>query len=171
MRLSISEKSLVDEAKHSRESTTTLVAYMMPSDANPSGNVFGGVLMKLIDQVGSIVATRHSRCRVVTASIDRMDFLKPVYIGDVVTLKASLDYVGRTSMEVGVRIEAENPQVGDIRQTGSCFIIYVALDAKGSPKEVPSLILETEEDRKHWAEGEMRRRRRLSEIGRLNLPG
>ena len=144
---------------------------MMPSDANPSGNVFGGSIMKLVDQVGGIVAAKHSQSRVVTASVDRLDFLAPVYIGDVVTLIASLTYIGKTSMEVGVRIESDNPITGEHRHTGSCYLTYVAFDEAGKPKLIPQVTLETEEEKKIWQQGAIRKQRRLSQMGRFNLPG
>lgn len=152
--------------KTARESIATLTRIMMPMDANVQGNVFGGSILKLVDEVASIVAARHAGTNVVTASIDRLDFYAPVYVGDFLRLMASLNYVGRTSMEVGVRIEAENPLTGEIRHTGTCYLTYVALDGKGRPTEVPRLKIETEEERKRWEEAERRRMRRLEEIGR-----
>jgi acyl-CoA hydrolase len=136
---------------------------MSPEDANPAGNVQGGVIMKLVDEAGGIVAKRHSRMNVVTASVDRIDFLHPVYIGDVLTIKASLNLVGRTSMEVGARVEAENPLTGEIRHTASAFLTYVALDDNGRPAEVPPLILETEEEKRRNKEAQARREVRLRE--------
>ncbi len=115
-------------------------------DANPYGNVHGGVIMKLIDTAAGVVAIRHCRSNVVTASIDRLDLLLPIFIGDFVTFKASLNLVGRTSMEMGVRVEAEDLRTGEIRKAASAYLIYVALDSDGRPTRVPPLILETEED-------------------------
>ena len=149
-----------------RESLTTVIRIMMPMDANNSGNVFGGTILRLIDEVGSIVALKHARTNVVTASVDRMDFYHPVYIGDMLRLSASINYVHRTSMEVGVRVEAENPITGEVRHTGTCFLTYVGLDANRKPAALPGLKLETEEDKRRWAEAQERRRARLREIGR-----
>ncbi len=148
------------------ESSTTVVRIMMPMDANVAGNVFGGTILRMIDEVGSIVAFKHARANVVTASIDRMDFYSPVYIGDLLRLIASINYVHRTSMEVGVRVEAENPVTGEVRHTGTCFLTYVALDKDAKPTSVPRLIPQTEEEKRRWAEAERRRRLRLKEIGR-----
>lgn len=140
--------------------------FMMPQDANLRGNVFGGTIMKLIDEIAGITAVRHTRGNVVTASIDRMDFIAPVYIGDILRLKSSINYVGKTSMEIGVRIEAEDPRTGQIRHTGTCFLTYVALDEHGRPREVPRLKLETEEDQRRWEEAAIRRKLRMQQIGR-----
>jgi len=140
--------------------------FMMPQDANLRGNVFGGTIMKLIDEIAGITAVRHTRGNVVTASIDRMDFIAPVYVGDILRLKSSINYVGKTSMEIGVRIEAEDPRTGQIRHTGTCFLTYVALDEHGRPREVPRLKLETEEDQRRWEEAAIRRRLRMQQIGR-----
>ena len=138
----------------------------MPMDANNSGNVFGGAILRLIDEVGSVVALKHARTNVVTASVDRMDFYSPVYIGDMLRLTASINFVHRTSMEVGVRVEAENPLTGEVRHTGTSFLTYVGLDQNRKPIPIPSLKLETDEDRRRWAEAQERRKARLKEIGR-----
>jgi len=151
------------QAKKINETSTVMVLPMTPQDANAAGNVHGGVIMKLIDEVGGIVAVRHARSNVVTASVDKIDFIHPVLIGDVVTLRASLNLVGRTSMEVGVRVEAENPLTGEIKHTASAFLTYVALDKNGSPTEVSPLILETEEDKRRNREAQARREARLRE--------
>ena len=108
-------------AKPASASAVTLSHLVLPDDANPAGNVHGGVILKLIDTAAGVVAMRHVRGLAVTASIDRMDFLKPVYVGELVILKASLNMVGRTSMEVGVRVEAENLQTGEVRHTNSAY--------------------------------------------------
>jgi acyl-CoA hydrolase len=143
-----------------------MVRIMMPMDANVAGNVFGGTIMRLIDEVASIVASRHARSNVVTASIDRMDFYSPVFIGDLLRLVASINYVHRTSMEVGVRVEAEDPLTGQVRHTGTCFLTHVALDKAGKPASVPPLSIETDEEKRRWSEAESRRKLRLEQIGR-----
>ncbi|MEW6525113.1 MAG: acyl-CoA thioesterase [Spirochaetota bacterium] len=143
------------------ESTITIVQQMTHQDANLAGNVHGGTIMKLIDNTGGIVASRHAGCLVVTASIDRLDFHSPVYIGDLLRLKASVNYVGTTSMEVGVRVEAENFITGEVRHTASAYLTFVALDEKGMPKKVPPLQPETEDQIRRYREAEMRRKKRL----------
>lgn len=130
---------------------------MQPHHANPAGNVHGGVIMKMIDDAAGVVAIRHARSNVVTASIDRLEFHAPVYVGNLVVLKASINYVGRTSMEVGVRVEAEDLRSGVVRHTASAYLTFVALDERGRPAAVPPLELESDEDRRRW-EGALRRR-------------
>ncbi|HZW36035.1 MAG TPA: acyl-CoA thioesterase [Candidatus Deferrimicrobiaceae bacterium] len=121
---------------------------MTPLDANISGNVHGGNIMKLADEAAGVVAIRHSGRNVVTATVDRFDFHAPVYVGNLVTIKASMNYVGKTSMEIGVRVEAEDLLTGKKTHTNSCYITMVAIDADGRPVEVPQLVLETDEDRR-----------------------
>jgi acyl-CoA hydrolase len=142
-----------------------MIRIMMPMDANVAGNVFGGTILRLIDEVASIVAFRHARSNVVTASIDSMDFHSPVYIGDFLRLISSVNYVHRTSMEIGVRVEAENPITGERRRTGTCYLTYVALDKSGKPKSVPALIPETAEEKRRWEEAGIRRNFRLQHMG------
>ena len=151
------------QGKKVSETTVVMVQPMSPQDANAAGNVHGGVIMKLIDMAGGIVAQRHTRTNVVTASVDRIDFLHPVYIGDVLSLRTSINLVGRTSMEVGVRVESENTLTGEVRHTASAFLTYVALDKNGKPVEVPPLILETSEDKRRNREAKERREARLHE--------
>ena len=154
-------KGVKMQAKKVSETKVNMVQTMSPEDANPAGNVQGGVIMKLVDLAGGIVAHRHSRMNSVTASVDRIDFLHPVHIGDVVFAKASLNMVGKTSMEIGVRVESENPLTGEIRHTASAFLTYVALDKNGKPAKVPRLILETSEDKRRNKEAQARRDARL----------
>jgi len=151
------------EGKKVSESRVIIAQAMNPENANPSGNVHGGDIMKLIDTAGGVAAARHARAHVVTASIDRLDFHHPVYIGDVITLKASINYVGRTSMEVGVRVEAENVITGQVRHTGSAYLTFVALDAQKKPIQLPPLIVETDEERHRNQEAAERRQMRLAE--------
>ena len=134
---------------------------MLPSDANPTGNVHGGTILKMVDVAAGVTAIRHARMNVVTASIDRMDFYNPVYVGNLLTLKASVNYVGTTSMEVGVRIEAENLSTGSITHTGSCYLTYVAIDEKGHPMEVPNVVPETRDEKRRWEAAKKRREERM----------
>jgi acyl-CoA hydrolase len=151
------------EGKRVRDSSVIMAQMMIPLDANPAGNVHGGVVVKIIDEAAGVVAARHSRSNVVTASIDRMDFHNPVFVGDVLFFKASLNLVGKTSMEIGVRVEAENVITGVVRHAASAYLTYVALDSNGKPREVPPLILETEEERRRNGEARRRRDVRLAE--------
>jgi acyl-CoA hydrolase len=136
---------------------------MMPGHANNLGHVFGGVILSLMDKCAAIAALRHTRTSVVTASIDRVDFREPIYLGDLVVMRASVNYVGRTSMEVGVRVEAEDLSTGNRRHTNSCYLTFVAVDRNGRPIEVPDLIPETEDQIRRHAAAVQRRRRRLEE--------
>ena len=136
---------------------------MIPQDVNPAGNVHGGVIMKLIDTAGAVVASRHARCNTVTVSIDRLDFHHPVFVGDLLFFKASLNMVGRTSMEAGVRVESENVVTGEVRHTASAYLTYVALDKDGRPQPVPQLIIETDEEKRRNREAKIRRETRLAE--------
>jgi len=151
------------DEKRVSESAVATSQVMMPQDANPSGNVHGGVIMKLIDTAGGVVATRHTRCNAVTASIDRLDFHHPVYVGNLLTLRASINLVGRTSIEIGVRAETEDLLTGQIRHTASAYLTFVALGSDGRPIEVPGLILETEEEIRRNREACDRRDLRLAE--------
>jgi uncharacterized protein (TIGR00369 family) len=149
------------QGKKVSETSVIMVQPMTPQDANHAGNVHGGVIMKLIDMAGAIVAQRHTQTNIVTASVDRIDFLRPVYIGDVLSLKASLNLVGKSSMEVGVRVESENPLTGEIRYNASAFLTYVALDKNRKPTGVPPLILETDDQKRRNKDAKARRQTRL----------
>ena len=135
----------------------------IPPDANPSGNVHGGTIMKLIDAAAGVVAKRHCRNNVVTARVDNLQFLSPVYIGNLITVKASLNYTGRTSMEIGVRVESEDLLTGKITHTNSSYVTMVAIDKKGKPTLIPQVIPETEEEKRRYREGEERSLRRKRE--------
>ncbi len=134
---------------------------MFPSDANPAGNVFGGQILKHIDMVAGIVAQRHSRSNAVTVSMDSVSFLKPVLVGNVLTLSARINYVHNSSMEIEVRTEAEDIITGISTVTGTAFVTFVALDENGKPTPVPGLILSTDEDRIKFEEGRLRMEKRL----------
>lgn len=156
------------KGKRPNESKSETTIIMLPSDANPKGNVFGGVILKHLDLVAGLVAKRHAgHANIVTASIDRMTFLKPVYIGNALILTAMLNYVKRSSMEVEVRIEAEDLDIGERVLTGTAFVTVVALDERRKPIEVIPLILNTDEDKKRFQEGESRMMTRLKGAGRM----
>lgn len=151
------------KGKKIEESSVILAQQMNPQDANPAGNVHGGVIMKLIDTIAGVVATKHARANTVTATIDRLDFHHPVYVGNLLTLKASLNLVGRTSMEIGVRVESEDLITGEVRHTASAYITFVALNRENKPVELPPLILETRDQERRNREAMARRKVRLLE--------
>lgn len=138
----------------------------MPHMANNLGHVFGGVILSLVDRVAAVAAIRHARQPCVTVSVDRVDFHEPIYLGELVTARASVNFVGRTSLEVGVRIEAENLMTGARRHTNSCYVVFVAIDRNGRPVPVAPVVPETEEQRRWYAAAQERRRRRLEERAR-----
>src|SRR5881227_2937080 len=133
------------------------------TDANSAGFIHGGTVMKLCDEAAGAAAVKHSRCRVVTAGVDRMAFITPVHVGDLVTFSASVSAAWRSSMEVGVRVEAENPRTGERRHTNSAYLTMVAVDADGTPVPVPELVCETDEQSSRQADAQVRRRNRLQE--------
>lgn len=145
----------------SGETSLTIAVQMLPSDANPYGSIHGGIIMKHIDTAAGIVAIRHVRGNAVTASIDRLDFHHPAYVGELLMLKASINLVGRTSMEVGVRVEAENLLTGEIRHTASAYLTFVALDKKGRPMPARPYTPKTETQIRRHAEARTRREHRL----------
>jgi acyl-CoA hydrolase len=150
------------------ESRSVLVQWMGPADANASGFVHGGTVMKLCDEAAATAAIRHSRSRVVTAAVDRMTFVAPVHVGDLLTLRSSVNAVWRTSMEVGVRVEAENPVTGETRHTNSAYVTMVAVDAGGHPvAAVPRLRCEHPEELRREREAQVRRANRLGEREQL----
>nr|WP_253720859.1 acyl-CoA thioesterase [Bdellovibrio bacteriovorus] len=144
-------------------SQVIMTQLVLPSHTNSLGTIFGGTIMSWIDIAAAIAAQRHSNKEVVTASIDRLDFVAPVYKGWVVNLKASVNYTSRTSMEVGVRVDAENPKTGETFHTASAYCTFVALGSNGKPTEVPVLTLETDDDRRRFVEAKTRREHRLKQ--------
>ena len=143
-----------------------LTQYMQPEHANNLGNVHGGWLMKLIDEAGGLCAMRHARRPAVTVAVDSLRFLSPVHVGNLVTFTAHLTFVGRTSMEVEVHVEAENILTGDKTHTNDAFLVFVALDQAGRPSEVPGLLLESDEERRRWTQGQQRQADRLARASR-----
>ena len=142
------------------------VQQMTQQDANFAGHVHGGVLMKLIDITAGIVAAKHCCTNVVTASIDRLNFLAPGFVGDILRVHANLNFTGRTSMEIGVRVEAENFMTGEIRHTATAYLTFVALDQLGKPMEIPQVIPQTEDDIRRNKEAAIRRKKRMEEISK-----
>ena len=146
------------------ESRSVLVQWMGPTDANAAGFVHGGTVMKLCDEAAATAAIRHARSRVVTAAVDRMTFLQPVHVGELLTLQASVNAVWRTSMEVGVRVHSEHPATGEVRHTNSAYITMVAVDEHGHPiAAVPPLRCESAEELRREREAQVRRANRLAE--------
>ena len=152
-----------EAARPVSQSKSVMSELMMPNMANNHGNVFGGVILSLVDRIGAVAAIRHARRPCVTVSMDKVEFLEPIHLGELVTAKASVNFVGRTSMEVGVKVEAENLLTGSRRHTNSCHVTYVAIDDRSRPVPVAGLIPETEEEKRRYTRAEERRRRRFEE--------
>lgn len=156
------------KGKHPSESRAEMTIIMLPSDANPKGNVFGGVILKHVDLIAGLCAKRHvGSANTVTASMDRITFLKPVFIGNALILSARLNYVRKSSIEVEVTIEAEDLDDGIRVHTGTAFVTMVALDKYGKPAQVPPLILEEDDDKRRFKQGEQRMLSRLKDAGRI----
>jgi uncharacterized protein (TIGR00369 family) len=136
---------------------------MHPEHTNLLGNVHGGWIMKLVDEAGALACMRHAQRKVVTVTIDSMDFRQPIRIGDLVILKAEVSYTGRTSMEASVEVHAENPITGEQMHTNTAYLVYVALDDAGRPTPVPPLQAETEEESQRMEQAQLRQQRRLQE--------
>jgi uncharacterized protein (TIGR00369 family) len=153
------------ETRRPGDTRVVLSQLMQPADANYMGVIHGGIMMKLIDETAGACAYRFARTRVVTAAIDRIDFHYPVQIGNLVTLKATVNHAGRTSVEVGVRVEAEDLDTGVVTHTNSAYLVLVALDDAGNPTAVPALEPRSDEEKRRWTAAEARRaaRQRLRE--------
>jgi acyl-CoA hydrolase len=149
------------EPRPARLSRSIVSEVMMPHMANGLGNVHGGVLLGMIDRVGAVAAIRHARRTCVTVSVDQVDFREPIHLGELVTMHAMVNYVHRTSLEVGVRVEAENLLTGVRRHTNSCYLTFVAIDAAGRPTEVAPVLPETDEERRRFRAAEARRAHRI----------
>lgn len=151
-----------------RNSQVIMTQLVLPSHTNSLDSIFGGVIMSWIDIAAAISAQRHSGCEVVTASIDSLSFIAPVLKGWIVNLKASVNFVSKTSMEVGVRVDAENPRLGDHFHTASAYLTFVGLGPDKKPTTVPGLILETNDDHRRWQAGQKRRENRLNLRAAIN---
>lgn len=154
-------ESGLDAAHPVQHSQVQVSQLMAPQDVNLMGNVFGGVVLALVDRVAYVCASRHAGHPCVTASFDSVDFRSPIRVGELVTLKASVNSVGRTSLEVGVRVEAEDLFTREVRHTNSCYVTMVALGPDGRPVPVPRLVLETERELRRYHDAQDRRRARL----------
>lgn len=154
-----------------RDSRVTLTQLMGVTDANTLGNVHGGLIMKLCDEAGGMAGTRHARRPVVTVTVDAMTFHSPVNIGNLLTVHAKVTWTGNTSLETRVVVIAEDVLTGRVTHTNTAYFAYVALDEQGNPTPVPPLILETDDERRYFAEGAERRERRLKrrDLDRLDV--
>jgi acyl-CoA hydrolase len=146
-----------------RDSEHETSELMMPQHANVLGHIFGGVILSMMDKTAAVTAIRHARNACVTVSIDRVDFREPIHVGDLIIMKSAVNYAGRTSMEIGVRVEAEDMISGRRRHTNSCYLTFVAVDRNGRPVDVPPVIPLTTDDLRRFAAAKERRRRRLEE--------
>jgi uncharacterized protein (TIGR00369 family) len=154
--------SAAPEARRAADSRITVTRLMTSVDANLHGNVHGGVIMKLVDDAGGIVAARHSGGRAVTVAMDEMVFLVPVHVGDLVFAHAQVNWAGRTSMEIGVRVEAEPwDSLGERRHTSTAYLAYVGIDEEGRPRAIPPVEVEGEVEQRRYREAEIRRAARL----------
>ncbi len=151
----------LDEIRPVSHSQVTMTQLMSPQDANLFGNVFGGVILAAVDRIAYVCASRHAGGPCVTASFDQVDFRSPIQIGEIVTLEASVNSVGRTSAEIGIRVTAEQVQGGERRHTNSCYVTMVSIDDEGHPVPMPRLSLERVEELRRYEDAEERRRARL----------
>lgn len=145
------------------DSRVVLSSLMGPTEANLHGNVHGGNIMKLMDEAGASAAIRHARSSVVTVAVDQVLFREPIHLGDLVTLTAELTYVGRTSMETRIEVTAENLRTGQNTHTNTAYFVYVALDEDGRPSPVPPLLLEGDDEQRHWEAAKARQAYRLAQ--------
>ena len=158
---------MTETSTHPTQRELVMSVLMMPDMANFSGNVHGGVLLKLLDQVAYACASRYAGCYVVTLSVDQVLFKQPIHVGELVTFYASVNHVGRTSMEVGIKVVAEDIQKRTVRHTNSCYFTMVAME-QGKPAAVPPLTLDSETHRKRFRDAEIRKRMRMEAEARMN---
>ena len=157
----------MNKSKNVKESQVIMHELVLPNDTNLLGNILGGRVMHLMDICAAMSAYKHARRPVVTASVDHLDFLAPAKKGDIVILKSSVNYVHKTSMEVGVRIEAETPLTGEIRHTATAYLTFVALNDKNKPMSIPDIVPESDKEKYRYSEGKKRslvRKERIKNI-------
>jgi acyl-CoA hydrolase len=147
--------------RHPRESEAVISELMMPQHANIMGNVFGGVLLSLVDRAAAVAAIRHARRPCVTVSVDKVNFREPIRVGELVTALARVNFTGHSSMEIGVKVIAENVLTGERRHTNSCYLTYVALDDQGHPTQVPAVVPETPDEKRRYDRAAKRRATRV----------
>ena len=144
--------------KSVKASQVVISELMLPSHSNFNGKIHGGYILSLLDQIAFACASKHSRAYCVTASVDTVDFLRPIEIGELVTMKASVNYVGRSSMVIGIRVESENIQTGDIKHCNSSYFTMVAKDKDGNSIEVPGLVLKSDDEIRRFAKSIKRKK-------------
>lgn len=154
--------------KHPKDSQVTITQLMLPSHSNFSGKIHGGHILNLMDQIAFACASKHSQHYCVTASVNRVDFLNPIEVGELVTLKASVNYTGRTSMVVGLRVESENIQTGEIKHCNSSYFTMVAKDDNGKNVAVPGIILDSEQAVRRFARSIVRQEQARHRSTRFN---
>jgi acyl-CoA hydrolase len=154
--------TLIVQGRPVRESRSEYTYVALPNDANPLGNLLGGRVMHLVDMCAGIAAQRHARSPVVTAAMDQMSFMHPIQIGQLVVLRASVNRVFHTSMEVGVKVWMENPQTGEVRHTSSAYLTFVALGRGGKPVAVAPVIAESQQEERRYHDAGRRRAQRLA---------
>jgi acyl-CoA hydrolase len=152
----------MSEKKAASSSQVVMTQLVLPTHTNALDTVFGGTVMSWIDIAAAIAAQRHSRKEVVTVSIDQLNFIAPIRRGWVVNLKASVNFVSRTSMEIGVRVDAENPKTAELFHTASAYLTFVALGSNGQPTEVPGLLINNETEKRRFDAAQKRREQRLA---------
>lgn len=163
MRAAASSIAAPMDPRAARDSDSQLVRWMGMADANSAGFIHGGTVMKLCDEAAALAAIKHSRLRVVTAAVDRMTFLHPVRLGELLTFTAAVNATWHSSMEVGVRVQAENPRTGERHHTNSAYVTMVAVDDQGRPLAVPELLAGSPDERRREREAQLRRANRLAE--------
>ena len=156
---------MIKKSNTVRTSQVTMHELVLPNDTNNLGNVLGGRVMHLMDMCAAMSAYKHARTHVVTASVDNMNFLAPAKKGFILILRSSVNYVAKSSMEVGVKIESEDPFTGDIKHTASAYLTFVSLNQEGSPTEVPDINPETDVEIRRYKEGKSRTMQRKKELG------
>jgi len=152
------------ETKAIKDTQVIMHELVLPNDTNLLGNVLGGRVMHLMDMCAAMSAYKHARTAVVTASVDRLDFLAPAKMGEIMILKSSVNYTGKSSMEVGVRIESENPKTGDIYHTSSAYLTFVSLNENGKPKRVDNINPENDNEIRRFNEGKIRHEERKERL-------
>lgn len=153
-------------SKTPAESRVEMTELVMPGQTNAPGILFGGVVLAWMDVAAGVAAIRHSGGPTVTASIDHVDFLEPIRLGDIVVLRAQVNWTGRTSMEIGVHVETENPRTAERRYTGKAYLTFVAVDDDGKPRPVPAIAPQTDEEKRRFEDAKARREARMAARGR-----